>query len=307
MNHQHYTITGKDGATIHGTMWAPLDEPKALIQISHGMAEHCERYADFAGFLVDHGCAVFANDHRGHGRTARTKEDLGFFAAQNGWSLAVDDLLRVSRDAQNRYPGVPLFLLGHSMGSFLARTYLMDYSHHLAGCILSGTAGDPGIGGFIGQQLARSEVRRKGPRHVSTTLDSLSFGSYNKSFEPARTKFDWLSRDTDQVDKYVADPLCGFVCTSQFFVDLLAGLSLISSRQFYQTVPESLPVFLIAGEQDPVGARGKGVIQVASRLRKSGVRDVQVKLYPQARHEILNETNRHEVYGDVLGWIEERL
>ncbi|KGE71185.1 alpha/beta fold hydrolase [Spirochaeta lutea] len=307
MNHQHYTITAKDGATIHGTMWAPLEQPKALVQISHGMAEHSARYEDFARFLVDHGYAVFAHDHRGHGRTAQTEKDLGFFAPRQGWSLVVDDMLRVTRDAQSRYPGVPLILFGHSMGSFIARTYIMDYAHHLAGCILSGTAGNPGVGGWVGRRIASAEIRRKGPRHISTLMDRLSFGSYNKPFEPARTKFDWLTRDSGQVDRYINDPRCGFVCTSQFFSDLLGGLSLVNSRQFFDSVPKNLPLYFIAGRMDPVGARGKGVLQVASRLRARGVHDVEVTLYDQARHEVLNETNNQEVYADVLLWLEKHL
>ncbi len=301
------SVAAPDGTSLHVNRWLPDGPPKAVVQIAHGMAEHSARYARFAEQLTAHGYAVYAADHRGHGGTAATPEDEGYFADRDGWATVVDDLHLVTEQARSEQPGLPVFLLGHSMGSFLARSYAARYGDELAGLVLSGTAGDPGLLGKVGGFVAVVEGRIRGRRHKSTLLNTLSFGQYNKAFAPNRTEFDWLSRDPAEVDKYVADPQCGNVFTSGFFVDLLGGLAEINSDDLVARVPKDLPIHLVAGSMDPVGDRTKGVQQVASQYRRLGVSDVTTTFWPDARHEVLNETNRDEVTAEIIGWLDAHL
>ncbi|HET7762452.1 MAG TPA: alpha/beta hydrolase, partial [Phycicoccus sp.] len=272
----------------------------------HGMAEHSARYAPLAEALTAAGYAVYAHDHRGHGRTA-SDADHGYLADADGWRTVVGDARAVTRLAREEHPGLPVFLVGHSMGSFLAREYVIEDSDDLTGLVLSGTAGDPGALGAVGLGLARLEARLRGPRHTSTLMDTLTFGQYNAAFKPNRTKFDWLSRDEAQVDAYVADVKCGQVFTSGFFVDLLGGLRAVNDDSRVARVRPDLPILLIAGDKDPVGAGGKGPRAVREQYGAAGVADVTCTLYPGARHEIFNETNREEVVSDLVAWLDAHL
>jgi alpha-beta hydrolase superfamily lysophospholipase len=270
------------------------------------MAEHAARYARLAEALTAAGYAVYAGDHRGHGATA-SKADHGYFADTDGWDTVVADLRAVTDFAREEHPGLPVFLVGHSMGSFLARAYVIEDSRELSGLVLSGTAGDPGLLGKVGALVAATEARLRGRRHVSTMLDTMTFGQYNAAFKPNRTDFDWLSRDEAEVDLYVADDLCGNTFTSGFFADLLGGLGVINDRRQVARVRRDLPILLIAGEADPVGAGGKGVTAVAAQYESVGVVDVTCTLYPGARHEVFNETNRDEITADVVAWLDAHL
>jgi alpha-beta hydrolase superfamily lysophospholipase len=300
------TVTASDGIALHTHRWLSDGPPKGVVQLAHGMAEHSERYARLAEALTAAGYAVYAHDHRGHGSTA-SEADHGYFADRDGWDTVVEDLRAVTRFAQEEHPGLPVFLLGHSMGSFLARAYVIEDSRDLAGLVLSGTAGDPGALGKAGLGLARAEARLRGGRHVSTVLDKLTFGQYNTAFKPNRTDFDWLSRDDAEVDAYVADPLCGRTFTSGFFADLLGGLSGINDRRRVARVRRDLPILLVSGDKDPVGDNGKGARAVREQYASVGVVDVTCTLYPGARHEIFNETNRDEVTSDVVAWLDAHL
>ena len=251
------TVTASDGTALHTHRWLPEGPPKAVVQIAHGMAEHSARYARLAEALTAAGYAVYANDHRGHGGTA-SEADHGYFADHDGWDTVVADLRAVTDFAREEHPGLPVFLLGHSMGSFLTRAYVIEDSRELSGIVLSGTAGDPGLLGKVGAGVARTEARLRGRRHVSTLLDKLTFGQYNAAFKPNRTDFDWLSRDEAEVDLYVADPLCGNTFTSGFFADLLGGLARINDRRQVARVRRDLPILLIAGERRPRGRRRQG-------------------------------------------------
>lgn len=308
-------MTADDGTTVVVHSWlpdgvAPLGGPEAggamprgVIQVAHGMAEHAGRYERFAAAAVEAGYAVHADDHRGHGLTIAAPADRGFLADKDGWSEVVGDLATLLRLEQRTYPGVPVVLLGHSWGSFLARDLATRQGADLAALVLTGTGGNPGLAGRAGYALASAECRLKGPRHPSVALDQLVFGSYNRGFHPQRTAFDWLSRDEAEVDRYLADPLCGFTCTAGFFRDLIAGTFLVSSPRRFRRTPQDLPVHLYSGAMDPVGAQGRGVRQVATQYRRAGVREVGMTLYPGARHEVLNETNREQVTVDILAWI----
>lgn len=302
-----FTEMTPDGTGLHVHRWLPDGPARAIVQIAHGMAEHSARYARFAGVLTDAGFAVYAGDHRGHGGTATRSQDEGYFADADGFQVVVEDLHRVAETARGEQPGLPFFLFGHSMGSFLCRAYAMTYGEELDGLILSGTAGDPGVLGKVGKGIAAVESRLRGRRHKSVLLDKLTFGQYNTAFKPNRTKFDWLSRDDAEVDKYVADPQCGNVFTSAFFVDLLSGLAKVNSDAEVASVPTDLPIYLMSGSLDPVGANAKGVRQVSDQLLRAGVNDVTTHIWPEGRHEMLNETNRDEVMAHVVAWIDEHL
>ena len=300
------TVTASDGTALHTHRWLPEGSPKAVVQIAHGMAEHAARYARLAEALTSAGYAVYAGDHRGHGATA-SKADHGYFADTDGWDTVVADLRAVTDFAREEHPGLPVFLIGHSMGSFLARAYVIEDSRELSGLVLSGTAGDPGLLGKVGALVAATEARLRGRRHVSSMLDTMTFGQYNAAFKPNRTDFDWLSRDDAEVDLYVADDLCGNTFTSGFFADLLGGLGVINDRRQVARVRRDLPILLVAGDADPVGDKGKGVRAVAEQYESVGVVDVTCTLYPGARHEIFNETNRDEVTADVVAWLDAHL
>jgi len=274
-----------------------------VVQIAHGMAEHAGRYARFAGVLTAAGFGVYANDHRGHGKTAGELENVGYFADVDGWRTVVDDMLQLTDIVRRETPGVPVFLLGHSMGSFLVRTYIADHGDDITGAILSATGGDPGLLGKVGRLIARWECFRKGRRGKSPLLNTLSFGGFNKAFTPNRTDFDWLSRDAAEVDAYIADPYCGGVFTAGFFSDLLEGLAFINSPEGIRRIPKNLPIFFISGASDPVGKNTRGVRQVMDTYKAAGIADVSAAFYDGARHEILNETNREAVFKDILEWM----
>ncbi len=303
-----FYFTSADGAArVYVKEWLPEGEPCAILLISHGMAEHINRYDEFASFLTEYGVLVAGPDHLGHGRSVRSVDDLGFFAEKNGWQLLVENLNQLKIMEQEAHPGTPIFLLGHSMGSFIARTYMIDYGDDLAGVLLSGTGEMPTAALRAGQALAAAERRKYGARHRSATLDRLSFGGFNKAFAPNRTKFDWLTRDAAAVDAYCADPYCGFVFTVAAFQDLFGGLLKVQNRRNLAKILPGLPVLIFSGADDPVGANGRGVLKVAHALQDAGLKRVTVKLYADDRHEILNELNRGQVYADVLTWIENRL
>lgn len=304
MQSSTFTLATADGTDVFVNRWLPDGDARGVVQILHGMAEHSSRYARFAQRLTDHGYAVYGSDHRGHGRTSGTRAS---FAAKNGWQSVLDDLRAVTDRAREEHPGLPVFLVGHSMGSFLARAYAAQHGSELAGIVLTGTAGGAGALGKVGVFLAATQARLRGHTHTSGLLNTLTFGQYNSAFKPTRTEFDWLSRDPAEVDKYVNDPDCGFVFSAGAFTDVLKGLAEVNTDQLASRVPKDLPVHLASGDMDPVGANGKGVRQVADQLRRAGVQDVTLTLWPEARHEILNETNRDEVEIEIVDWLDAHL
>lgn len=302
---KEYKLKISDSHEMQVYEWFPDENIELLgvLQISHGMTEHGKRYQHFAKFLNNNGFAVYASDHRGHGKTAGSEEKLGHFSDNDGWNKVVNDLKQVSKHIKEKHPDLPFYILGHSMGSFLVRDYLIKPPFKLNGVILSGTAGDPGILGQIGLMLTKFTLLFKKKNKASKMMNQLSFGSYNKSFKPNRTKFDWLSRDNEQVDKYIEDPLCGFICSIKFFEDLLTGLLKVNQKETFNKIAEDLPIYLISGGKDPVGNNGRGVNQVYSNFKKAGVKNITMKLYSEGRHEMLNEINKEEVYSNILTWM----
>lgn len=296
-----------DGKSIFVRTWLPSGTPKAILVIAHGMAEHGGRYERFASALASSGWAVSVPDHRGHGKTAAEGE-LGWLARKDGFSRIRDDLREVALEAQALNKDAPLFLFGHSMGSVLAETYIAAYGQGLAGCVLSGVVAPmPPLLLASGKLIAGTGSLFKGQKAPAKMLDKMSFSANIKDFSPARTPFDWLSRDAGEVDKYVADPLCGFVCSFGFYRDLLSGLdSLYGKPSAFSKVPKDLPLFILAGAEDPIGGAHGFVPLLADKLKAAGLSSVETRLYPGARHEILNETNRDEVAKDIKDWLEAR-
>ena len=287
--------------TVHAREWVPEGRPRGVVQIVHGVAEHIGRYDSAARFLASRGYVVCGEDHLGHGLTAGGK--FGYFGPKNGWDLVARDVRRLRQLEGEKLPNLPYVILGHSMGSFLTRTYLIRWPGTVDAAVLSGTGQEPAAAVASGKALSGGLCRLKGPDHVSRLVNELSLGSYNKAFKPNRTSSDWLSRDEAAVDAYLADPLCNFPFTAAGYRDLFMGLGEISSLSWARRVPKELPVFLVAGDQDPVGNYGQGPRQVGDWLVEAGVEDVRVKLYPGMRHEILNEIGKEEVYGDILQWL----
>jgi alpha-beta hydrolase superfamily lysophospholipase len=311
MRFDEFDLPMADGVDVHVRRWRPDSEPHAVVQIAHGMAEHGGRYARLAGVLVDAGHAVWAHDHRGHGLTARTDDDLGHFADQDGFDLVVDDLLAVraelGRDGQEG-AGLPVALLAHSMGTFISQAALaLRPPSPWDSVILAGSDAPGGLSYRAFLQTARVERGLHGPRGRSTVLHDLAFGPYNRAFRPTRTDSDWLSRDSDEVDRFLADPRTGFPLTNQAWVDFIAGRERVAHTGFDALDPKDLPILLIAGDKDPVGRKGKGVRKLADQLRGAGLDAVELRLYPGARHELVNETNRDEVHADVVAFLESTL
>ncbi len=309
-NHMDFAFPSSDGKTdLHGCAWAPADgEPRAILQIAHGVAEHIARYDDFARFLVEHGFAVVGHDHLGHGKSLPEGGTPVYFADKDGWSHAVDDIAllqsRIRRDA----PDIPLFLMGHSMGSFLSRSFLIRYPRRLKGAILMGTGWQSGAMIQGGLTVAGVAAMKNGRRSTSKLVNDLAFGGYNKAFAPNRTSSDWLSADSSNVDRYLADPLCGQDATVGLFQDMLHGIRFNQQSKNLQRMDPNMPVLFVSGDQDPVGGMGKGVLHSRDAFRKAGVRDVECILYPGLRHEILNEQSQQEkVYNDILRWLEGHL
>ena len=307
MRADEFDLTMDDGVAVHVRRWRPDTQPRAVVQVAHGMSEHAGRYARLAGVLVEAGYAVWAHDHRGHGDTARSDDDLWHFADEDGFARVVADLLAVrselGRDGEDS-AGLPVALFAHSMGSFISQAALALHAPApWDAVVLAGSDAPGGLSYRAFLQVARLERRRQGRRGRSTLLDRLSFGPYNAAFRPTRTGSDWLSRDSGEVDLFLADPRTGFPLTNQAWVDFIGGREHVAGIGFGAVEPTSLPILLIAGDKDPVGRAGKGVRMLAQQLTSAGMGDVTLTLYPGARHELVNETNRDQVHADLLSFL----
>lgn len=299
-----FSLQASDGLAVHTYRWLPDGAVRGAVQIAHGMAEHAARYEHVAEALTTAGYAVYANDHRGHGRTAVTEDELGFFAASRGWATVLDDLYRLHQHIRGEHPDVPVFLFGHSMGSFLTQQFLFTFPGAVDGAVLSGSNRHPAAAVEAGATVARAEIARIGPHGRSTLLNLAAFGAYNKAFAPARTDFDWLSRDPAAVDAYIDDPRCGFVCTARMWLDVFSGLRVIRQTERLLEIPPFLPIYVFAGDQDPVGEAGVGVQRLVDAYEQAGLANVTLRLYPGGRHEMVNEINRDEVIGDLTTWLD---
>lgn len=292
---------------LHVAIWEPEISVRAVLQISHGMVEFIERYSEFAEFLNKSGILVVGNDHLGHGQTAGCDEDLGYFCESHMSATVVEDLHSVTTYIKNKYPGVPYFLLGHSMGSFMARRYIMTYGDELDGAVISGTGYTPPALLTSGKMTAAFFGKLKGDRYRSSMMKNIAFGSYNKRIPNAKTENDWLTRDENIVDWYNHEKYCTFMFTVNGYRTLFETLTFIQNKENYKKIPKKLPILFIAGNEDPVGNYGEGVEFVYKSYRELDMHDVNMKLYNGDRHEILNELDKETVYLDVLSWIEAHL
>ena len=302
MQATEFFLPASDGTQIFVRRWLPERPPRAAIQVVHGLVEHSARYAGLAEVLTASGFAVFAADLRGHGHTARVGE-LGFFAAHDGWRTCLADLLAVNRAITAELPGVPIGLFAHSMGSFLGQQFIAEHGNSLFAVVLSSSNGRPPPIAALGRLIARVELLRLGPHGKSPLLQQLMLGDFNKRFAPARTRYDWLSRDPSEVDAYIADPLCGFEFTVQLAIDLLDALGPLLAPSNVARIPKRLPILVMSGTQDPVGSRLQSLIDA---YRAAGLK-VTTRLYEGGRHEMLHEINRAEVMSDISAWIDSNL
>ena len=297
------SANGKD--TVACYLWQPEQQPRAVVQLSHGMQEYVQRYTPFARYLCGQGYAVGGNDHLGHGNTAASPDDLGFTGEGGGADAMIEDVHEMTLRLRRAFPGLPLILLGHSMGSFIARNVAAMYPEDYDGVIFMGTAGADMPTG-AGKMLAGWRMKHRGERYRSNLLAKIAFGGYNRRYEKPVNSKSWISRDDAVVEAYIADPLCNFAFTARGWHDLFTLLGRVSRSDWAEKIPADLPVLLTSGEMDPVGGFGVGVKQVHERLAKAGVRDLTLTLYPDARHEILNELNRAQVYADITAWLDAR-
>lgn len=303
--HRDVTFPSSDGKnTIHAELFIPSDNNiSAVVQISHGMMDYVGRYRGMAEAFCAKGIALCGHDHLGHGDSVKTPDDYGFFASKNGYNYVIDDVKGMNDLIRKEFPGVPVVLLGHSMGSFIARLYSVKYADSIDGLIIHGTAGpNPATGaGLLLVKLLRAV---KGERHRSKFVCSLADGGYNKCFDPAEGDGAWLTRDPSMVADRVGNPKNDFIFTLAGYEDLFTFLGNCNDSQWFREFPMGLPTLIVSGESDPVGGFGKGVRYVYDNLKKNGA-SVQLKLYPEARHELFMETNRNEVFADLIAWIED--
>jgi alpha-beta hydrolase superfamily lysophospholipase len=304
MKSADFTFQTVDGASLHVSGWV-VEKPKAVVQVLHGMAEYGSRYARLAQALAAAGYTTYAHDHRGHGKSIPEGGTPGHMADSDSWNRIVEDAHGVNREIAKRSPRLPIIVLGHSMGSFVLQQLLFEHPNDMVAAALSASNGKPPPIAAIGKIVARIERARVGRSNPSPVLQRLTFGEYNKAFAPSRTEFDWLSRDPDEVDKYVADPLMGFPVSTQTWLDLMSSLNRIAKPSNIAKIPKGMPLYLFAGDQDPVGDKGKGMKDLHAAYKRAAIFDVRLKLYPGARHETLNETNREEVTNDFIAWCDE--
>lgn len=303
MIRKDFTLRASDQTEIYVYRWLPENKIKAAVNISHGMAETAGRYERFASELTKNGYAVYAADQRGHGKTIKDPAHAGE-AGADPFIRMLEDMHQLSGIIAQENPSVPLFLFGHSMGSFLAQGYISRWGGQLKGAILSGAAGPADIMTFVGQGVAYLEKLRLGATGKSNLMNNLSFGSFNKQFQPVRTAFDWLSRDEKEVDKYIADPFCGGIFPAAFFFEMVKYLRQLHNPEQLRQIPKNLPLYFFSGAKDPVGANTAGVKKVIQIYQKLGIADVSFKFYEDGRHEMLNETNREMVFADVIQWLD---
>ena len=302
-----FNYPSSDGEhSIYACQWLPDEgQPKAVVQLVHGVSEYVGRYDHVARRLADSGYAVCGEDHLGHGNTAKQDSKFGYFSKHDGWTLVTADVRKLRRLMGEQFPNIPYIMLGHSMGSFLTRTYLCRYPGTIDGAILSGTGQESSALVAGGKAIASLIGRVKGTDAVSPLVHQLSLGAYDKQFAPNRTTADWISRDEAVVDAYLKDPFCSAMPTVGLYRDMLGGLQYIASRRALSQMDPNTPVYIFSGDKDPVGSCGKGVKKVYGYFEKQGTKDLTLKLYPNGRHEMFNELNRDEVINDLLTWLEQ--
>ena len=307
MKKEHYFQSSDEKTSLHAIVWEPEGPVKAVLQITHGMVEFIDRYDRFARMLSGHGFCVCGFDLLGHGKSVTSEEELGFFRQPDGNRAVIEDIRHLQCIMKRRYPEVPYFMLGHSMGSFFTREYIEFFGGSLSGAIIMGTGSQPAAVVSAGKAMCRASAAVHGWHYRSAAIDAMAFGSYNKDFEPARTHVDWLTKDEEIVDAYIANPLNTFRFTVNGYYTMFTAIGMAQDPAKIAMIPKDLPILLVSGEMDPVGGKGKGVQQAYESYKKAGILNVQMHLFENDRHEILNETDYGRVDGYILSWLEQRM
>lgn len=305
---EEFYFDSRDGEhKIHAVRWLPeTEKPVCIMQIVHGMSEYVERYDEFARFMAGKGILVVGDDHLGHGKSVNPGDPYGYFCKEDAPTVLVRDEHRLKKMMQEQYQGVPYIILGHSMGSFIVRNYLMRYGSGIDGAVIMGTGMHSRPMIAVVRILAGIQGIICGQKHVSKVINGLVFGSYNKRIKNPGSAFDWVCANEESLKRYIADPLCGFFFTVNGFQTLMKLVWNLHDTEKLNKMPKDLPVFFVSGEEDPVGNYGRSVTEVYESFQKLGMEHVQMKLYPGDRHEILNETDRVDIYGDIYRWILQR-
>lgn len=302
---KNFTFITKDSLKMNMYKWEPKDKDsvKGIINIAHGMAESAIRYKRFARILVDNGFIVYAGDHRGHGLTCSNIEDLGYICDNDGFHTMVEDLKGINSFIKEEKPNLPIIIMGHSMGSFLTQRYIEEYGDTVNGAIISGTNRNSSLMLNFGIFISSIEMRIRGRKAKSKLLDGMIFGTYNKRIHKNKTRVDWLTRDEEEVEKFINDPYCGTVFTTSFFYDLMKGLKITHKEENLKKIPKNLPILIFSGDADPVGRYGKGVDNLINLYKSLGIKNLHYKIYKDGRHEMLNEINNEEVFEDIINWL----
>lgn len=307
MKISNFTFKGEEDTDIYVYKYEPIEKENinGIVQISHGMSEEAGRYKRFANYFTDNGYIVYINDHRGHGKSAENINRIGILAQKDGIHCIVKDLNKLTKIIKTENNGLPIFLFSHSMGSFAAQKYIIDYSEDIDGVILSGTNGLHGIEVDLGFLVAKVMSKIQGREKKAYLIDKLAFGGFNKKFKPNKSEFDWLSRDFKEVEKYIENEYCGVVFSNGYFYDLFKLFKEIRNINNLKKINSKLPIYIFAGDKDPVGKFGKGITKLYENYKKVGIENVEFKLYSGGRHEMLNEINKDEVINDTINWIKQ--
>lgn len=304
---KNFSFVDRYGKEIKYYKWSEVENPKGIVQIVHGMTEYALRYDYFAKKLCENGYIVYAHDQRGHGETSPKDEEKGYIADDEGFDILVENVKELTDVAKKENSNLPIILFGHSMGSFVSQRYIELYGNGIDGVILSGTNGKPDRITKLGILISKIEIMLKGRKAKSKLMDKLSFGDFNSNFKPTRTDYDWLCSVNEEVDKYIESPVCGFICSTSFYYDLIRGLWKINKKENLNNIPKTLPIYIFAGDKDPVGKFGKGIVKLYDTYKSIGIYNLNYKLYSNGRHEMLNENNKDEVIKDLLDWINNKI
>ena len=307
MNREFYFLSKDEKTQIHAIEWLPTGKVKAVLQMCHGMVEYIDRYHDFAEYLSQNGYYVVGHDHLGHGKSVYSSDRLGFFHETNGNEYVIGDIHQIRIRTEEKYPHVPYFMLGHSMGSFLVRQYIGFYGAGISGAIIMGTGDQPNLILNMGKLMCRLQALIHGWTYRSALVDGMAAGAYNKRFEKETDGSNWLSRNPENVKNYRNDLLCGYMFTVNAYYHMFNGMIAMNNQEKAGRIPKGLSVAFVAGKNDPVGDFGKGVKKVWKRYKESGMQDVKMRLYEEDRHEILQELDRGQVFEDLLMWLEKRI
>ncbi|MEZ5870778.1 MAG: alpha/beta hydrolase [Nitratireductor sp.] len=300
------SLTSPTGAMLNYYVQQANGTPRAVIQINHGMAEHALRYARFASFLSQHDYAVIAHDHRGHGYSSAADAPRGVFSVRDGWDMVIADVGAINAHIRETFPGTPVVCFGHSMGAIIAMNYVLRHAATVDAAAIWNSSFDDNLLAKIGTFLLKAERMFKGSDVTSSLAPKLTFEAWNAKFKPNRTRSDWLSRDEAEVDKYVADPLCGFDVSVGLWLDVIGGVQYAAKTGNIAALPRALPFHMLGGKADPVSDHGKSIARLAAKLRKAGVEDVSVELLDDTRHECLNDIGRDAVMASFVHWLDDR-